>query len=498
MAQRLPWRENLLDNSQIKKKAFSGAIWKFMERISAQMVSLVVSIVLARILVPEDYSVVSIVGIFFSFANVLITGGLNTALIQKKEADAQDYSSVLIVSTALSFVIYGILFFCAPLIAKLYDQPVLVLILRVMGLILPINAVKSIWCAYISSNLQFRKFFFSTIGGTVVSAIVGIVMALRGFGPWALVAQQMCNTVLGTLILIITTRISIRLSVSWQKLKQLLGYGWKVFASSVLGSIYTELNPLIIGLKFSGVDLAYYSKGRSFPTLISSTTNATLSAVLFPVLAKYQDDKASLLHGTRLFIRLTSFLVFPMMLGFLAVSDTFVRVVLTEKWLPAVPYIQIFCISSMFDMIHSGNCETIKAMGRSDIYLIMEVIKKTSYLFVIGLFVWLSDRPEMLAVSFVVCALVATFVNSVPNRKLIGYKFRYQCQDLLLNLGTSLLMCLVVVLAGKLPLPGAALLLIQVLIGITVYIALNLLVRNSSLTYLWNFVKGLLKGKKKC
>ena len=203
----------------IKQKTITSTIWKFLERFMAQAVSLIVSILIARILTPADYSVVSIVTIFFTFANVLISGGLNTALIQKKDADDEDYSTVLYVSVLLSIVCYIILFFCAPLIARLYEQPSLILIIRIMGLTLPITALKSIWCAYISSTLQFRKFFFATLGGTLVSAVVGITMALNGFGPWALVAQQMTNTVIDTLILIISTRIHIVLKVSITKLK---------------------------------------------------------------------------------------------------------------------------------------------------------------------------------------------------------------------------------------------------------------------------------------
>ena len=484
-----------MDNQNIKKQAVYSTIWKFMERILAQMVSLVVSIVIARILNPDDYSVVGIVTIFFTFANVLISGGLNTALIQKKDADDKDFSSVLIISVLISAVIYGVLYFCAPWIANAYHKPILVPVTRVMGLALPITAVKGIWCAYISSHLQFKKFFFSTIGGTAISAVVGIVMALQGFGPWALVAQQMSNTVIGTVVLMATTKIRIRFRIYWNKLAGLFRYGWKVFVSSVIGVIYTEINPMIIGLKYSSVDLSYYTKGRSFPNLISSTTTSTLSAVLFPVLSKCQDDREMLLKGTRRFIQLASFVAFPLMLGFYALAENFVIVILTEKWLPAIPYIRIFCLSCMLDMIHIGNCETIKAMGRSDIYLIMEIIKKSCYFIVIGLFVWLGDSPQMLAASFIVCALIATVVNSVPNRKLIGYKLRYQCYDLLVNLATSVVMCIAVSFVGRLPFGAFYLLLLQVLVGVVVYITINAVIRNSSFMYLLNALKKAVNRK---
>ena len=214
-------------SENLKKSALSSVIWKMAERVSAQAVSLVVSIVLARILLPEDYSVVGIVAIFFAFCNIFINGGLNTALIQKKDADDTDYSTVLFVTIALSVVLYAAIFFCAPLIAAIYDKPLLIPIFRVMGLTFFVNSVKSVLTAYTSSNLQFKKFFFSTIAGISVSAVVGIAMAKAGYGAWALVAQQMVNALVDTIVLFFTTRFRLRLAFSFKRLKDLFQYGWK-------------------------------------------------------------------------------------------------------------------------------------------------------------------------------------------------------------------------------------------------------------------------------
>ena len=477
---------------EIRDKAFSSVIWKFLERIGAQLVSLIVAIVLARILDPKDYSVVGVVTIFFTFANVLISGGLNTSLMQKKDADAEDYSAVLYVSIILSLLIYAVLFFVAPFIATLYNQEILTLMIRIMGLSLPINAIKSIWCAFVSAALQFKKFFFSTLGGTLVSAVVGIYLALNGFGAWALIAQQMTNIVIDTIILVLSTKIHLVLKISFSKLKVLFRYGWKIFISSIIGTVYTEVVPLVIGVKYSENDLSYYTKGRSFPSLISNTTTSTLSAVMFPTLSKFQDSKEKLLRYTRLFIRLSSFVAFPLMLGFLAVANNFTRVVLTDKWLPMVPYMQIFCIANMFDMIHMGNCETIKAMGKSGTYLVMEIIKKSCYFITIALFLVFTHSPTMLALSFIVCTIVAIVVNSIPNRKILGYKFRYQLYDLLPNFVTSCIMSFCVLFVGKLPFGPIILLSLQILVGAVVYLVLNLLIRNNSLIYLFKIAKKML------
>lgn len=478
-----------MTETDVKAKTISGIIWKLAERIGAQFVSLFVSIVLARILLPTDYSVVSIVAIFFAFANVLISGGLNTALIQKKNSDSEDYSTVLFASTALSIVLYGALFLCAPLIADIYSQDILVPIIRVMGISLPITSIKSIWCAYISSNLLFKKFFWATIGGTVISAIVGVILAINGAGAWALVAQQMTNTTIDTVILICTTKVPLVFRFSVRKFKSLFKYGWKVLVSSIFGTIYTEVVPLVIGMKYKAADLSFYTKGRSFPSLISSTTTNTISSVIFPSLAKFQNEKERLLSYTRWFVRLSSFVVFPIMLGFLAVSDNFIKVVLTEKWLPASPYIKIFCITCMFDVIHVGNCETIKAMGRSDIYLVMELIKKTSYFITIVVFVYCANSPQSLAMAFLVCAAIAIIVNSIPNKKLIGYKFMYQLEDLLPNLLTAIIMCVCVLLVDTVQLGNILTLVVQVLVGALVYIGLNVIIKSSSLLCIFALLK---------
>lgn len=484
-------------DTTLKSKAISSVIWKFMERIIAQLVTLVVSIIIARILSPDDYSVVSIVAIFFTFANVIISGGLNTALIQKKDADKKDYSVVLIFSVAMSALLYVILYFAAPAISDLYGKPLLIPIIRIMSLSLPIYAVKSVLCAYVSANLQFKKFFFSTIIGTLISAVFGIWMAYAGFGAWALVAQQMINTFIDTLILFVTTRIKFVFCVSTQRFESLFRYGWKVFISSMINAAYAEAVSLVIGVKYTPEDLSFYSKGKSFPYLLSTTTTSTLSAVLFPVLARYQDDKEALLRYTRRFMRVSSFIAFPMMFGFFAVSDTFISVVLTDKWLPASPYIKIFCIACMFEMIHIGNCETIKAMGRSDVYLIMEIIKKSGYFITIGMFLAFTDSPQKLALSFIGCTVIAIVVNSVPNIKLIGYSVKQQVADLLPNLINSAVLCGAVMLIGKIPLGSTLVtLLLQILTGVAVYLALSIITRNDSLTYCISFLKKLLHKKK--
>lgn len=486
-----------MDKSTLKKSAFSGAIWKFAEQFGAQMISLVVSTVLARILTPDDYSIVGIVSIFFAFSNVFITSGFNTALIRKKDATMRDYSSVLAVSLFVALLIYGLLFAFAPSIADIYQKPLLIPVFRVMGLVLVINAVKSVVCAYVSNNLQFRKFFFATLSGMILSAVVGITMAVKGFGPWALVAQNMTSGIVDTVILFLITKFRPSLRISWKSIKELFDFGWKIFVASIINVLYDEVHPLVIGLRFSATDLSYYTKGKSYPTMLQSSVNGTLSAVLFPVMSKVQDDTTALLNYTRRFIRIASFLIFPIMMGFLAVSENFVRIILTDKWLPAVSYIQIFCLSYMFNMVQTGNLQTIRAMGRSDIILKLEIIKKVIYLAVTVVTVLFAKKPEALAMSVLLNTVIAMVINSWPNKSLIGYGFLQQIKDILPNLVISIAMGLAVSAIGKVAESALWVLAVQVLAGAVIYVGINWIFKNPDLGYVFQVLRAYRKRGRK-
>lgn len=487
--------EEQVKTENLKNKSIFATMWKFLERFAAKAVSLIVTIVLARLLTPDDYSVVGIVSIFFVFANIFISGGFNTALIQKKQVDIIDYSSVLFLNMFIASIMYAIIFFAAPVIAKLYNQEILIPVFRIMGLTLFINAFKSILCAHVSRSLQFKKFFLATIGGTIVSAIVGIAMAMKGFGPWALVAQQMINSFIDTVILFFTTKFRVVLKISFKKLGILFKYGWKIFVASIISTIYDEVNPLVIGLKYSGADLSFYTKGRSFPHLINSTLGDTFSAVLFPVMSKVQDDKAALLQCTRRFMKVSSFVIFPAMVGFAMVADNFISVLLTDKWAPASIYIQIFCMVFMLNIIQKGNLEVIRASGRSDLLLLMEIIKKSLYFVVIVLFLIFTNTPQMLAVACFINTLIATVVNTFPNRSIIGYSYRNQIADLLPNFISAILMGIVVYFIGLINMNKGLLLVCQILIGAIFYILINIITKNKTLKYYIDTVKSLLRRK---
>ena len=484
------------DNT-LKNKAIGGVLWKGAERVLAQIVTAIVSIVLARILMPDDYSVVSVVAIFFAFCNILISGGLNTALIQKKEADIIDFNTILISNIVIASLMYVALFFSAPFISTLFNKELITPVIRVLGLTFFINAYKSVISAKITSDLEFKKFFWSTIIGTIISAVVGVTMALNGFGPWALVAQQMVNSFVDSLVLTFTAKYKFKIVFSWDRFKKLFKYGGKIWLTSIISVTYDQTKPLIVGIKYSTIDLAYYNKGKTYPNLFASISNDTLASSLFPTMAKVQDDKQRILSMTRRFMQLSSFLVFPIMIGFLVLADNFVRIVLTEKWLPIVPYLMIFCVSDMFKPIHSGNLQAIRAIGRSDIILTLEIIKKILFVGIIVLFVFLTDGPIWIATSGIITSILASVINAFPNRKLIGYRFRDQLIDLFPNLIVAALMGTAVYFMKHIPINYYLLTALQIVTGVLLYFVLNLIIRNKNLFYFISTVKNFFGAKHK-
>lgn len=298
-----------------RRKVFSGLFWKFGERITAQLVSLVVSVVLARLLMPEDYGSVAMIMVFITIANVFVSSGFGNALVQKKNADDLDFSSVFFVNILVSLVLYAVIFIAAPWVAAFYGMPVLSPALRVLGVRLVFAAVNSVQQAYVSRNMMFRKFFWSTLFGTAVSGIVGIAMAYHGYGVWALVAQYLTNTCTDTLVLWFTVRWRPIPKYSWRRTKSLLAFGWKLLVSSLLDTGYTQLMSLFIGKKYTSADLACYNQGDKYPSVIVTNINASISSVLFPVMSQCQDDPARVKQMTRRAIQVSSYIMWPLMVG---------------------------------------------------------------------------------------------------------------------------------------------------------------------------------------
>ncbi len=472
-----------------KSGLLSNLSWKFAERISAQAVTTIVSVILARLLDPSHYGIIAVVTIFITLANVFVSDGLGSALIQKKDADALDFSTVLYANLVISILLYSTLYVCAPAITRFYGEgyEALTPVLRVLGLRLILTAVNSVQQAYISRKMMFRKFFWATLFGTVFSAVVGITMAYKGYGVWALVFQYLTNTTVDTIILAISMGKRPPFAFSFRRLKGLFGFGINVLSTNLFITIYKEMRAIIIGKVYSSADLAFFDKGKHFPALIITNVNTTISQVLFPRLSRDQDDISKVKLGTKRAIRFSSFLMCPLMIGLAAVSRNFVLVLLTEKWLPCAPLIVYAAIDFLFYPIHSTNMQAIKAMGRSNLLLKLEIIKKITELVVLLSVMFIS--VEAIAIAMAACSTVFVVVNAWPNGKLIGYSLREQLLDLLPALVLSGLMAVAVIGVGLLPLAPLPALILQVLTGSLVYITLAAMTRNPEFRFLWNMVR---------
>ena len=469
-------------------------IWRFMERIGAQGVAFVVEIVLARLLVPEAFGIVALVTVFINILQVFVDSGLGNALIQKKNADDLDFSSVFYFNMAMCLVLYGLMFVAAPFIADFYNMPDLTPIIRVLGLMFIISGVRNIQQAYVSKHLMFKKFFYATLGGTVGAAVIGIVMAYRGYGVWAIVAQQLFRAAGAALILWITVKWRPKLMFSFERLKGLFSYGWKLLVSALIETGYNNLRKLIIGKLYTASDLSFYDRAAYFPRFIVGNINTSIDSVLLPTMSAEQDDKARVRAMTRRAIKTSTYLMMPCMVGLAVCAEPVVRLVLTEKWLPCVPFLRIFCFTYAFYPIHTANLNAIKALGRSDLFLKLEILKKIVGLAAILSTMWISVLA--MAYSALVTSVLSQIINSWPNRKLLGYNYGDQLRDMLPQILLSLGMGAVVYCVSFVGLNDISTLLIQIPLGGALYVAGSKLFKIDSFEYLSSMIQGFLKNRR--
>lgn len=472
----------------MKNKAVSGFFWKFGEQISSQLVTFVLSIVLARLLTPKDYGVVALVNIFITIANVFVTSGFGTALVQKKSPNETDFSTVFYMSEGMSFLAYLVIFFIAPFVAKFYNNSELIPILRVFALTLPLSAFNGIQQAYISKHLMFKKVFISTTVSAILSGIIGVVMAYLGFGVWALVGQSLSNVIIVSIVLFSEIKWYPKNKFSWEAGKPLLSFGWKMLATDLLATFFNQLRSLLLGKTYTTSELAYYNRGLRFPELISDNVNGTVSSVLFPVLANYGDDHVKIKEGLRRAIKASTFILMPLLFGMMGTTKQIVLLLLTEKWVRVIPYMQILCMSCIFDSVSNENMQALKAIGRSDSLLKLEFVKKPLYL--ILLLIGMRISVYALAVTQVIYNILAVWINMAPNRKFLNYTFKEQLEDMIPALLNSIIMFEIVYGIGNI-LKTSLLLtfIIQVLVGMAVYLIIAVVFKMSAL----KDVLGMLK-----
>ena len=468
-------------------RVISGFIWRFMERVGAQLVQFIVSIVLARILDPSVYGTVALITVFTTIMQVFVDSGLGNALIQKKNADDIDFSTVFYTNIVFCLFLYGVMWLFAPAIAGFYHQPELVPYVRVLSLTIVVSGIKNVQQAYVSRNMLFKRFFFATLAGTIGAAVLGITMALHGAGVWAIIAQQLFNLTVDTCVLWITVRWRPIRAFSFQRLKGLFSYGWKLLVSSLLDTGYNNLRQLLIGKIYSSSDLAYYNQGDKFPSVIVTNINTSIDSVLLPAMSSEQDHKDQVKNMTRRAIKTSTYIMAPLMIGLAACSKEVVALILTDKWLPCVPYLQIFCFTYMIWPLHTANLNAIKALGRSDMFLKLEIIKKCVGLTL--LIITMRISVLAMAISLLFSGVCSLIINSWPNRKLLDYRVEEQIKDILPNIIMALVMGVGVYAIGMTPLPNLIKLIIQILAGLAIYYILSRITKNDTYYYAINLIQ---------
>lgn len=423
--------------NNLKGRTISGLKWSAYERVAAQGVTFVISIIIARILSPSDYGVVGMLAIFIGIANVFINGGFSSALIRKKDRSEVDFSTVFYYNIAVSCFFYLLLFFCAPLIARFYDTPILTKVTRVVGLNIIIGALAAMQRAKLVIAVDFKTQAKISLVTLTITGGLGILLAYMKFGVWALIFQHLATTTITTILLWYFIRWKPLGIFSKSSFRELFGFGSKIMLSGLLDTVYVNIYQLVIGKRYNATELGYYTRASGFAQLPSLEITHVFQRVTFPILSEMQDDLQRLAKNYRRLLKMSAFLVFPIMALLAALAEPVVRILLTDKWLPVVPLIQILCASHMFAPIHSINLNLLQVKGRSDLFLRLEIIKKLMVTAV--LFVSFSFGVAAICIGMVFVSIVALIINTYYTGKIIQLGFLKQMKDIAPIMAISLI-----------------------------------------------------------
>ncbi|SDA30699.1 Membrane protein involved in the export of O-antigen and teichoic acid [Ruminococcus sp. YE71] len=476
-----------------KSVVIKSLVFKFFERIGYNGIAFIVNLVLARKLDRADYGLIAMLTIFISVSQVFVQSGLNTALIQRKDITEKDYSSVFHVSMIIAVLLYIILFISAPLIALLFDMPKLKSLLRVLALVLIPGAFNSIQNARIAREMRFKELMLCTLGSVIISGTVGIIMVYTGFGVWSLVGQQLASRLAICVLLLTIVKWRPKFVLEWDRAEELFTFGGKLMFSSLIDVIFREMQSFFIGIKYNSDTLGSYTRGKQFPDIIINNVNGSIQSVMLPALSKHNGDSEKVKSMMRRSIVTSSFLIFPICMGLAMISQPMIHLVLTDKWLPCVPYLRAYCFVYAFWPIHTANLQALNAQGRSDMFLKLEVIKKTYGLIALLITVFCFHTPLAIVLGQCFTTVLSCFVNASPNKILLNYGYFEQMHDILPSLGISVLMGAAVYSITFLKISSPLMLLLQIVTGITVYFLLAKLFRLECFTYILNMCKKIWK-----
>lgn len=457
--------------NELKNKTFSGFVWHFMQKSVGQLLSFAVTVVLARLLTPDDYGVVALAGMFNVLAGIFVSFSLDMALVQKKDVDELDYNTVFYASLLMSFVVYLVVFFCAPIISNIYDNELITPIIRTMALTMLLTSVVIVQNSIVLRQMKFKKFFYITLIGQTISGGLGILLALDGYGPWALVFQTIAGAVANACTLTFMVRWFPKLLFSWERFKSLFAFAWRRSAAGLMGTFCNQLKGYMIGYQYTASDLAYFNRGEGLPDMLKNNIVGTMDGVLFPAFSRIQDDVQMFKRGMRKTIIVANYVLVPVMFGLAAVSGNIVPLLYSSQWNPAIPFMQISCLTVCVVAINNTNLQALYALGRTDEVLRIEYLKKIVMLFI--LFVAISISPLAISVGFLLHSCHELFWTIRSLDKYIEFSIKEQ---LLCVMPASLLaffMAAGVYLIGLLFDNVILSLVIQIVFGASFYIAIS-------------------------
>ncbi|WP_405324077.1 lipopolysaccharide biosynthesis protein [Fibrobacter sp.] len=478
--------------SSIKQQTISGSKWNFLERVAAQGIQFIIGIVLARLLLPTDFGTVGLLAIFFEISQAFIDSGFNSALIRTKNPTQKDYSTVFYFNLLISVAVYAILFFAAPCIATFFNIPILCPILRVQAVTLIINAAMAVQVSMLNIRLDFRSLAKRRIWATLIGGVCGVILAYKGFGVWALVYQQIISAIINLVFICYICRWIPKAGFSSESFKRLGSFGSRLLAAGLLHTLYRNLTTFAIGKFYSAKDLGFYTRGASIADLPGSTINGVLQTVTYPILAKIQDDETQLVRIYRKYIRITSLGIFIVSGILCALAEPFILLVFTDKWADSVIYLHIFAFSYMFDHLSTINLNLLKVKGRSDLFLKLEIIKKS-----------ISITLILLAIPHGVLAIclakfiynqIAVFINTYYTGKLFHLGYIQQVKDFAPYLIRCVLACTPAYFITYLGLPHIVTLMLGSAVALMLYWIM--LRKNPDMLELVDLLKEKFKKKK--
>lgn len=458
----------------IKEKALKGLFWAVGERILTQGALFFVSIILARLLSPDEYGILALLLVFTNLADVLVTNGMGESLVQKKDVRDIDYSTVFVSALTLSALLYGVIYFCSHAIALFYGNMSIEVYLKVLALRVPLSALNAVQKAYISKNFMFRQQFYCSFLGSIISGAVAIAMAWLGFGVYALIAQQLLSLVFISVLLVVATKWIPHFNFRLDSFEELVPLGLQFCGSSLVNSLYTEGRSLLIGKFYSSSDLAFFNRGNQFPALIVDNLNAPLSNVMLPVLSEIKSRGSEIGAAVRKSVQISSFVVFPMMGILMASANHLIQLLLGSSWMSSVPYLQIACVFYIFQPLQSINWQVLKALGKGDLCIKLELIKKAACFLL--LIVAVPHGVLAIAIASALSGLFSSLINMFPVKKLIGYGLRDQVLDILKPLFATTVVVAVSILLPDFTMHPMLGLIIQVIVGSLVYLVVSRLI----------------------